>query len=141
MAGREGRVRLVGWEFEEPTPDRCSATVELEWRSQAYTGIAEEPASEAGKLRSAARATTDAVGQVLGANIATLELLDIDTVNAFGTPAVIVALAMHIQENRHTQENEYFVGFCVVEDELAIAAVRSVLSATNRLIQRLEDTI
>ncbi len=135
MAGREGRVRLVGWEFEEPTPDRCSATVELEWRSRAYTGIAEEPASEAGKLRSAARATTDAVGQILGANIATLELLDIDTVNAFGTPAVIVALSVH------TQETEYCVGFGLVKDEPAEAAVRSVLSATNRLIQRLGHTI
>ena len=135
MAGRVNRIRLVGLEFEEAPYEGVRATVELEWRSQAYTGIAEEPASEAGKLQSAARATTDAVGQVLGANIATLKLLDIDTVNAFGTPAVIVALSVH------RQETEYFVGFCVVEDEPAVAAVRSVLSATNRLIQRLENTI
>ena len=141
MAGRADRIRLVGLEFEEATPERGRATVELEWRSQVYTGIAEEPVTEAGKLQSAARATTDAVGQILGANITTLELLDIDTVNAFGTPAVIVALAMHIPENMHTQEHESFVGFCVVEDELAVAAVKSVLSATNRLIHRLEDTI
>ncbi len=135
MAGRADRIRLVGLEFEEATPERCRATVELEWRSQVYTGIAEEPASEAGKLQSAARATTDAVGQILGANITTLELLDIDTVNAFGTPAVIVMLAVH------KQENEYFVGFCVVEGEPAVAAAKSVLSATNRLIQRLGNTI
>ncbi len=135
MAGRANRIRLVGLEFEEATPERGRATVELEWRSQAYRGIAEEPAAEAGKLRSAARATTDAVGQVLGANVATLELLDIDTVNAFGTPAVIVALSVH------TQETEYCVGFGLVKEEPAVAAVRSVLSATNRLIQRLENTI
>ncbi len=135
MAGRVNRIRLVGLEFEEAPYEGVRATVELEWCSQAYTGIAEEPASEAGKLQSAARATTDAVGQILGANIATLELLDIDTVNAFGTPAVIVALSVH------TQETEYFVGFCVVADDPAVAAVRSVLSATNRLIQRLENTI
>ncbi len=118
MAGRANRIRLVGLEFEEATPERGRATVELEWRSQAYTGIAEEPTSQAGKLQSAARATTDAVGQILGANIATLELLDIDTVNAFGTPAVIVALSVHIQET------EYFVGFSVVTDEPAVAAVK-----------------
>ena len=135
MAGRANRIRLVGLEFEEATPERGRATVELEWRSQAYTGIAEEPTSQAGKLQSAARATTNAVRQILGANIAILGLLDIDTVNAFGTPAVIVALSVY------TQETEYFVGFCVVRDEPAVAAVKSVLSATNRLIQRLENTI
>ena len=135
MAGRANRITLIGLEFEEATPERGRATVELEWRSQAYTGIAEEPASEAGKLLSAARATTDAVGRILGADVATLELLDIDTVNAFGTPAVIVALSVH------TQETEYCVGFCVVKDEPAEAAVKSVLSATNRLIQRLGHTI
>ena len=135
MAGRANRITLIGLEFEEATPERGRATVELEWRSQAYTGIAEEPASEAGKLLSAARATTDAVGRILGADVATLELLDIDTVNAFGTPAVIVALSVH------TQETEYCVGFCVVKDEPAEAAVKSVLSATNRLIQRLGHAI
>jgi hypothetical protein len=65
----------------------------------------------------------------------TLELLDLERVNAFGTPAVIVALSLH------THEPEYFVGFCVVKDDEALAAVRSVLNATNRLIQRLESTI
>ena len=129
------RIRLIGLEFEEATPERGRTTVDLEWRSQAYTGIAEETASEAGRLRSAARATTAAVEQVVGDNIGTLELLDVDTVNAFGTPAVIVALSVH------TQATEYFVGFCVVGDEPATAAARSVLSATNRLIQRLENTI
>ncbi len=135
MAGRANRIQLIGLEFEEATAERGRATVELEWRSQTYTGIAEEPASEAGKLQTEARATTDAVGQVLGANIATLELLDIDTVNALGTPAVIVALSVH------TQETDFFVGFCVVKDDPTFAAVKSVLSATNRLIQRLENTI
>ena len=66
MAGRANRIRLVGLEFEEATPERGRATVELEWRSQAYTGIAEESTSQAGKLQSAARATTDAVRQILG---------------------------------------------------------------------------
>ena len=40
---------------------------------------------------------------------------------------MIVALSVH------TQETEYFVGFSVVTDEPAVAAVKSVLSATNRL--------
>jgi len=135
MAERAGRVRLVGWEFEEPTPDRCSATVELEWRNRAYSGTREDTASEVGKLRSAARATADAVGQIIGRDVPTLELLDLDKVNAFGTPAVIVALSVH------TLETEYCVGFCLVKDDEALAAVRSVLNATNRLIQHLESTI
>ena len=135
MAGRANRIQLIGLEFEEATPERGRATVELEWRNQTYTGIADEPASEAGKLLSAAGATIDAVGQVLGANVATLELLEIDTVRAFGSPAVIVALSVH------TQETEYFVGFCVVKDEPTVAAVKSVLSATNRLIQRLGNSV
>ncbi len=135
MAGRADRIRLLGVAFEEAAPQLSRATAELEWHSQTYAGIAEEPASEAGKLRSAAQATTDAVGQVLGANVATLELLDIETVNAFGAPAVIVALS------EHTEEREYFVGFCVVADEPAVAAAKSVLSATNRLIQRTRNPI
>ena len=135
MAGSTDRIRLVRLAFEEATPERSRAIAELEWRGQTYVGIAEEPASEAGRLRSAAQATTDAVGQVLGANVATLELLDIDTVNAFGTPAVIVALS------EHTEERKYFVGFCVVADDPAVAAAKSVLSATNRLVQRHKEPI
>ncbi len=135
MAGKEGRVRLVGWEFEEPTPDFFSATVELEWRNRVYSGTREDTTSEVGKLRSAARATADAVGQIVARDKPTLELLDLDKVNAFGTPAVIVALSVH------THETEYFVGFCLVKDDEALAAVRSVLNATNRLIQHRESTI
>jgi hypothetical protein len=128
------RIRLKGLEFEEATPERRRATVELQWRSQAYTGIAEEPASEAGKLHSAARATTDAVGQVLGANAGTLELLNVDTVIAFNTPAIVVTLSA-----AHTGDS-VFHGICVVIDEPAVAAVKSVLNATNRLIQHLDNT-
>ena len=135
MEGRVGRVQLVGWEFEDPTPDRCSATVELGWRNRTYSGTSEEIASEAGKLRSAARATTDAVGQIIGRDKATLEFLDLNSVNAFGNPGVVVALSLH------THETEYFVGFCLVKDDEALAAVKSVLNASNRLIQRFEGTI
>ncbi len=135
MEGRVRRVQLVGWEFKEPTPDLCSATVELGWRNRAYSGTREETASEAGKLRSAARATTEAVGQIIGRHKATLEFLDLDRVNAFDNQAVIVALSLH------TQETEYFVGFCLVKDDEALAAVKSVLNASNRLIERLEGTI
>ena len=131
MVDRVGRVRLIGWELEEPTPDRCLATVELDWQNRTYSAAHEETASEAGRLRSAARATTDAIGQIIGMEKASLELLDLDRVNAFGTPAVIVALSFH------ANETEYYVGFCLVKDDEAVAAVRSVLNATNRLIQRL----
>lgn len=86
-------------------------------------------------LRAAARATTDAVGQVIGRDEATLELLDLDRVNAFGNLAVIVALSVR------THETEYFVGFSLIKDDERLAAVRSVLNASNRLIQRLESTI
>ncbi len=135
MEGRVMRLQLVGWEFDEPTPDHCSATVELGWRNRTYSGTGEEIGSEAGMLRSAARATTDAVGQVIGSDEATLELLDLDRVNAFGNLAVIVALSLH------AHETEYFVGFSLIKDDERLAAVRSVLNASNRLIQRLESTI
>lgn len=135
MADKVGRVRLIGWEFEEPTPDRRCATVQLGWRRRVYSGTHEETASEAGKLRSAAQATTDAVGQIIQRDTGALELLELDVLNAFGTPAVIVALSLH------GQETEYFVGFCLVKDDEALAAVRSVLNATNRLIERLGSTI
>ena len=135
MEGRVTRLRLVGWEFEEPTPNRCSATVELGWRNRTYSGTREGIASEAGMLRTAARATTDAVGQVIARDEATLEFLDLDRVNAFGNLAVIVALSFH------THETEYFVGFSLIKNDEREAAVRSVLNATNRLIQRLESKI
>ena len=67
--------------------------------------------------------------------MATIKLLDLSVVNAFGTPAIIVALSL-----RSDGDDQYAVGFCVVKEDLEQAAVRAVLNATNRFLQALFGT-
>ncbi len=129
------RVKLVRLELEQRATDRCHARVALEWGAETYSGGADETGPELREPRCAANAATSALQQVVGADRATFELLDLATVTVFQTPAVVVALSIHDRD-----ETLYSVGFCLVKQDLPQAAVKAVLNATNRFLQRLWST-
>ncbi len=68
----------------------------------------------------------------MGVDLATIKLLDLSIVNAFGTPTIIVALSLSSDG-----DDQYAVGFCVAKEDLEQATVRAVLNATNRFLERL----
>lgn len=129
------RIRFVGHDLDSLPQSQCRATVRLEWRGQTFRGKAERGVTEHGGLRAIADATADAIEGAVGVDVATMKVLDLSIVNAFGTPAVIVALSL-----RANGDDQYAVGFCVAKEDLEQAAVRAVLNATNRFLQWVFDT-
>jgi len=128
------RAKFVGLEVDHRAPDHYRARVELEWRGTIYEGTAERMGGPAPQERCAAEAVANSLGQITRGGGVSFEILDLEEVNAFGRPAVIVALSIH-----HQDEPLYAVGFCLAEEEIPEAAVKSVLNATNRFLQRLSS--
>lgn len=131
-SGAVPRVRFTGVELEEMPNDRCQARVCMAWRNQKFDGIGEGAATELGQLRCAAEATCGALRRVVPSTT-TFEVLDLETVKVLDAQAVVVALAVHDED-----DVRYSVGFCLIQDDNgAYAAVKSVLNGTNRLLARL----
>ncbi len=126
----DARIRFEGLELDELPNGRCTATVQLAWEAEGprFTGAAEGVTSEIGLLRCAAEATSRALEAAVD-NRVTLELQGITTIKAFDTIVVVVSLA-----SRFSDHSQRVVGSTVIEGESAAAAVRAVLSATNRLL-------
>jgi hypothetical protein len=124
------RIRFENLELEELPNGRCTAKVHLAWEAGAsvFRGTAEGVSSEIGVLRCAAEATSRALELAVD-NRVTLELQGITTIKAFDTVVVVVSLA-----SRFSDHAQRVVGSTVIEGEPAAAAVRAVLSATNRLM-------
>ena len=124
------RIRFEDLELEELPTGRCTATVRLAWEAggNVFTGTAEGVSSEIGVLRCAAEATSRALELAVDNRVA-LELQGITTIKAFDTVVVVVSLA-----SRFSDHAQRVVGSTVIEGEPAAAAVRAVLSATNRLL-------
>jgi len=124
------RIRFEDLKLEELPNGRCTAEVHLAWEAEGdvFTGNAEGVTSEIGVLRCAAEATARALELAVDNRVA-LELQGITTIKAFDTVVVVVSLASQFSD--HSQR---VVGSTVIEGEPAAAAVRAVLSATNRLL-------
>lgn len=125
------RVRFAGLELEELIGGRCRATVEMEWRGTRYVGAAEEGPSELRDARCAGRAASVALAQLVAERGGSFELLDLETVKALDADAVVVAIAA-----RDGESTRYSVGFCIIRDDQAGAAVRAVLNGTNRFLSQ-----
>lgn len=131
-SGAVPRVRFAGVEFEKLPNDRCRARVNMAWRNERFAGIAEDAATDLERLRCAAAATCDALRSVVPSTTQ-FEVLDLETVKVLDAEAVVVALAVH-----HEEDVRYSVGFCLIQDDRgAEAAVKSVLNGTNRLLARI----
>ena len=124
------RIRFEDFEFEQRPDGSCSARVVLAWdEGKRFTGSAEGITSELGVLRCAADATTQALELAVDKR-AKLDLQGVTTIKAFDTVVVVVSIASTI--DGHTQR---VVGSTVVDGDPGRAAVRAVLSATNRLLE------
>ena len=123
------RVKFEDFDLETLPSGRCRSKVTLAWNEgNQFVGTAEGVSSEVGVLRCAAEATSRALEAAVDSRVH-LELLGITTIKAFDTVVVVVSLASRFSD--HTQR---VVGSSVIDGNPAGAAVRAVLSATNRLL-------
>jgi hypothetical protein len=129
------RIRFAGIELEELDAGRCRAKVEMEWRGARFAGTAEEPASELRDARCAGRAASEALRHLAEPAGAAFDILDLETVKVLNANAVVVAIAA-----RTGAVTRYAVGFCIIRDDPAGAAVRAVLNGTNRFLSQVLDT-
>ncbi len=123
------RIKFDDLELETLPNGRCRSKVTLAWHEGSkFSGTAEGVSSEIGVLRCAAEAASRALEAAVD-NRVQLELLGITTIKAFDTVVVVVSLVSRF--SNHTQR---VVGSSVIDGNAAGAAVRAVLSATNRLL-------
>lgn len=123
------RIKFEDLDLEMLPSGRCRSKVTLAWNEgNRFVGTAEGVSSEVGVLRCAAEATSRALEAAVDSRVH-LELLGITTIRAFDTVVVVVSLASRFSD--HTQR---VVGSSVIDGNPGGAAVRAVLSATNRLL-------
>lgn len=128
MTERE-RLKFLEFEFVKDADGRCRSRVLLERKpGEVYEGAANILGSEAGELRCAAQAATEALQQAVGAKMQ-FELLGVKAVRAFDAMVVIVSLTCHngIPATR-------LVGSCLSDKDQHRCAALAVLNATNRLL-------
>ena len=129
------RVAFVGLDLEELPGNHSRATVKLAFQGRQYVGSAEGTGSDR-EVRCAAEATGDALRHLVGTERSAFEVLDLQQVIVHWTPAVIVALSARWQNESRT-----LAGFSLTRrDDPPHAAVRAVLSSTNRFLEWLWDT-
>ncbi len=130
------RASFVRLDFEQLPGDRSRATVELSFQGQQYVGRAEGSGLDQ-EVRCAAEATGDALRHLVGTERSPFEVLvlDLQSITVLEVPAVVVALSARWQSESHT-----VAGFSLArEDDRPHAAVRAVLSSTNRFLERLQE--
>jgi hypothetical protein len=136
MTTQPGRRRasFVQLDLEQLPDDRIRATVTLAFLGQQYVGSAD--GSGLDQVRCAAKATGDALRHLVGTERSAFEILDLQCFTVLDVPAVIVALSARWQN-----ESKTLAGFSLTSrDGLPHAAVRAVLSGTNRLLEGLRYT-
>ena len=124
------RASFVGLDLEPLPRDRSRAIVKLVFQGQRYVGRAEGGGLNQ-ELRCAAEAAGDALRHLVGTERSAFEVLDLQSITVLEVPAVIVALSV-----RWKDESKTLAGFSLAaEDDLPHAAVRAVLSSTNRFLE------
>lgn len=125
----DARIKFEDLDLETLPSGRCRSKVTLAWdEGNRFEGTAEGVTSDVGVLRCAAEATARALEAAVDSRVH-LELQGITTIKAFDTVVVVVSLVSRFSE--HTQR---VVGSSVIDGNPPGAAVRAVLSATNRLL-------
>jgi hypothetical protein len=127
-SGRE-RLRFLDFEFERLPSGRYRARVVLEGDpGERFVGTAEGLGSQAGELRCAAEAATDALRGAVEEKLA-FELLGVKAVRAFDSTVVIVAISCH-----NGMPATRLVGSCLTDEAPHRCAALAVLNATNRFL-------
>ncbi|MGD8727473.1 MAG: hypothetical protein PVH40_07490 [Gemmatimonadales bacterium] len=128
MTERE-RLKFLDFEFVKQADGQCSSRVKLErGPGEVYEGHAAVLGSEAGELRCAAQAATEALQKAVGDRL-TFELLGVKAVRAFDTVVIIVSLTCH-----NGAPSTRLVGSCLSEADQHRCAALAVLNATNRML-------
>lgn len=126
-----GRLIFVNFDFNQFPNGLCRAEVELHAPDGArYVGVSEGSGSVTGVLQCSARASIDALRQVVGEGRA-IELLGVKSVHAFDSTIVVVSVG--VNEGSTVRQ---FVGSYVAADGAERAAAVAVLNATNRYLGR-----
>ncbi len=130
------RAAFVRLDFEQLPGNRSRATVELAFQGQQYVGRAEGSGLDH-EVRSAAEATGDALRHLVGTERSAFEVLDVQSFIVLEVPTVIVALYARWQN-----ESQTLAGVSLTrKDGPPHAAVRAVLSSTNRFLEWLMQVI
>lgn len=125
----DARVRLEDLTLARPARGSVEVRVALRWwEGESFVARVAGPDSDMGLMQSAAQATARALELAVGERIR-LEVIGVETVEAFDALLVVVGLASGLAEDPRR-----LVGSCAVKGEPADAAARAVLSATNRLV-------
>ncbi len=126
------RAVFVHLDLEWLPGNHSRATVTLAFQGQQYVGRAEGTGLDQ-EIRCAAEATGDTLRHLVGTERSPFEVLvlDLQSITVLEVPAVIVALS-----TRWQNESKTLAGFSLAtEDDLPHAAVRAVLSSTNRFLE------
>jgi hypothetical protein len=126
------RVRFLRLSVEDLPDNPLSARVELEWLGVTYQGTADVVWQENAEFICAAKATCSALEAVLQRAPVSFEYLKCEPTTAVGRLLAVAAVSVEAKDGA-----QYTVGVCPVGDDPADAAVRAVLSATNREVSRL----
>ncbi len=129
------RAAFVRLDLEPLWGNRSCATVKLAFQGQEYVGRAAGSGSDL-EVRCAAEATGDALRHLVGTERSAFEVLELQSLTVLEVPAVVVALSARWQS-----ESQKLAGFSLTRrDDPPHAAVRAVLSSTNRFLEWLWDT-
>ena len=129
------RAAFVRLDLEQLPGNRSRATVTLGFEGQQYVGRAE--GSGLDEVRCAAEATADALRHLVGTERSAFKVLDLQSLAVLEVPAVIVALSARWQN-----ESQTLAGVSLTrKDGPPHAAVRAVLSSTNRFLEWLLQVI
>jgi hypothetical protein len=126
------RVRFYGAQRIPLAGNLCRVRVRLDLPSGgSYVATADGPAGLDHEIRSAGRATLDALRQVVKAKHlpVTFELAQVSAFEAFGKQGVMVSI-----KAEHNRQLRSLLGFSVLEDDAARSTAVAILSATNRFL-------
>lgn len=125
--GVRQRVRFMSVERAPAGLGSVEILVTLEWQGRQYVGRATGEPAAAIELRTAAAATLDAVGSLLGAESG-FRLTGIKQIRAFDTELIITSI------HRSVPPMQHFVGAAIVGSDPLRSASVSVLHALNRMM-------
>jgi hypothetical protein len=127
------RVKFVTLKADTLPDDRVRIQVDLEWRDETYCGKAEQALLEENlEYVCAAKATCEALNNLVKDADASFEYLKCEPVTAVGQELAVVAIAINSEG-----DHQYTVGVSRVRDDPPDAAVRAVLNAANRQLSNL----
>ena len=136
MTGNPPRlIRFIRAEVQSLSDESCEATVELELRGVGrITATARGPNEEHDRLRTVARATSDALSEAFDEKAVKVRVMSIQPVALLTQHTLLVTLAVTRGADQRTLH-----GVCDASGDPVRAASLAVLNATNRFLDWLTD--